>query len=156
MPSKHPEFISLKPDSSKPAGANGIGMPSGLGDAVLPVELAAVVVVAAALDALEPRRPRAHPSEAVGETSTSSSMSHIHVGAELVGDAHALAEAAGPAGVGVQPAVDEFGAEPVAEGLDDLGRVVDGRVVDDRRRARASGPSARCSRAAACSRPERL
>ena len=29
MPSKQPEFISLKPDSSKPAGANGIGMPSG-------------------------------------------------------------------------------------------------------------------------------
>ena len=29
MPSKHPEFIGLKPDASKPAGAKGIGMPRG-------------------------------------------------------------------------------------------------------------------------------
>ena len=64
-------------------------------------------------------------------TSTSSSMSHIHVGAELVRDAHALAEAAGAAGVRVEAAVDELGAEALAVGLDELGRVVGRRVVDD-------------------------
>ena len=98
---------------------------------VLPVELAAVVVVAASLDALEPGRPCAHAGEPVGDDLDVVVHEPHPRGAELVRDAHALAEPAGAARVGVEPVVDEFGAETLAVRLDDGGGVIDGGVVDD-------------------------
>src|SRR3546814_18905737 len=44
-------------------GREGDGDRHGFGDPVLPVELAAVVVVPAALDAAEPQGPPSHPSQ---------------------------------------------------------------------------------------------
>src|SRR3546814_20351235 len=51
----------------EPRGREGDGDRHRLGDPVLPVELAAVVVVPAALDAAEPPGPGPHPSQAGGD-----------------------------------------------------------------------------------------
>ncbi|MBG9885178.1 hypothetical protein ABE10_00965, partial [Bacillus toyonensis] len=101
-----------------------------LRDAVLPVEGAAVVVVAAALDALEAGGPAAHPGEAVGKHLDVVVHEPDPLGAEVVGRAHALAEASRAAGVGVQASVDDLGAEVGAQRVDDLGGVVRGGIVD--------------------------
>ena len=53
----------------------------------------------------------AHPREAVGDDLDVVVHEPHPRGSELVGDAHALAEAAGAAGVRLEAAVDEFGAE---------------------------------------------
>ena len=102
-----------------------------LSDAVLPVELAAVVVIAASLNALESGRPRAHPSETVRK--------HLDIvvhepnpgGAEIVGDAHSFAETARAARVRLEATVHELGADAIAKRLHNLGGVIAGRVVDD-------------------------
>src|SRR5690606_22858294 len=102
-----------------------------LGDAVLPVELAAVIVVAASLDALETRSPFAHLRQSVGKDFDVVVHHPDPLAAEFVRGAHALAEPTGPAGVGLQLAVYDLGADPFAERFDDLSRVVSGIVVDD-------------------------